>query len=67
MGHRVKYYVIENDDNPRLRWSNSDGWVTWKTLEDFTPFSESERAMCDLPIGGHWILVSQYIPDETGA
>lgn len=59
----IKYYVIEHDEKPRLRWSNTDGWVKWETDEHYTMFSESERAMCDLPIGGHWVLVSQYIPE----
>lgn len=61
---RIKYYVIEHDEKPRLRWSNIDGWVNWETDEDFSRFSDSERAICDLPKDGHWVLVSQYIPGE---
>lgn len=55
------YYVIESDEAPFLRWSNADGWTKGG---DFTRFSHADRAMCDLPIGGHWLLVRQYIPEE---
>jgi hypothetical protein len=55
---RIQYYVIESDKAPSLRWSNEDGWIKG---DDFTRFSESERVMCDLPSGGHWLLVDEHL------
>ncbi len=58
----IKYNVIENDEEPRLRWSNSEGWTEWETQDDYSSFSDSERDMYNLPLGGHWVQVSQYMP-----
>jgi len=50
-------WVIRSDDekdfetDEPLYWSNTDGWV-WRSTAD--RFSNAERNMSDLPIGGKW-------------
>ena len=55
---RIKYYVIESDEAPFLRWSNDDGWTD---SDNYSRFSAEERALFNLPIGGHWLLVSEWV------
>lgn len=48
-----KKYVIINNVDKELFWSNEFGWVTFK---DATTFTEEERSKYILPIEGMWAL-----------
>jgi hypothetical protein len=45
-------YVIENETDSNLLWSNAWGWTDG---DDFDVFTFEERAEFDLPIEGKWI------------
>jgi hypothetical protein len=47
-------WLIEDGDG--LYWSNSDGWVDKGSADKFT---DEEKAMFNLPMGGMWVSVQQ--------
>jgi len=51
-------YVIQNQSDNDLLWSNSDGWV--EDLNNADYFEEWEKETLNLPIEGMWILPDQY-------
>lgn len=48
-------YVIRNEDDDQLFWSNELGWVS---SPDETYFTEEERHTLNLPIGGIWSIAN---------
>jgi len=48
-------YVIRNQSDDQLFWSNQDGWV--ETQEDI--YSQDERLTLALPIDGIWVLINE--------
>ncbi len=46
-------YVIRNQEDDQLFWSNEIGWVE---SPDETRFTEEERHTLNLPIGGIWVV-----------
>jgi len=46
------HYVIENENDPTLFWSNVHGWVDFDNCDGFTP---EEKETLNLPIEGKWV------------
>lgn len=44
------HWIIYNTEEPSLCWSNTDGW----TEENFDTFTDEQKAVFTLPIGGAW-------------
>ena len=45
-------WVVVNDDDPHLYWSNEDGWGD---LASATVFASGERDTVRLPLDGSWL------------
>lgn len=43
-------WVIVNTEEPDLCWSDTEGWVE----DNYDTFSDEEREILHLPIGGAW-------------
>jgi len=52
-------YVIRNDVDDQLFWSNLYGWV--ETQEDI--YSQEDRLTLALPLGGIWVKVNEDMSD----
>ncbi len=50
-------YVIENENDPTLLWSNVHGWVD---CDDFDVFTFEEKETLNLPIEGKWMQLITY-------
>ena len=51
-------YVIQNQKDPELYWSNVDGWGD---AENATAFMEADTKILHLPMEGVWKLIrSEY-------
>lgn len=51
-------FVIQNQNDETLLWSNTDGWVDDDTFDTFT-IEESEELF--LPVEGQWTRLSTVI------
>ena len=52
-----KKYVIENENDMRLLWSNTDGWTD---SDNFDVFSIDETMEFTLPTEGRWIELARF-------
>lgn len=50
-------YVIENENDTELLWSNTDGWTD---SDNFDVFSADETLVLNLPIEGRWIELKPF-------
>jgi hypothetical protein len=48
----MMYYILNNEDNSA--WDNQWGWVSGEE-DTFTLFTEEEKEVFNLPIGGRWV------------
>ena len=48
-------YIIINEWDGELYWSNDDGWVD---RESATVFSQNEKFVLNLPMYGMWVEVA---------
>lgn len=57
----MTYWIISNEDDEDLFWSNEQGWVP---LEIATHFTHTETKTLNLPLGGRWMPV-EMDPDDV--
>lgn len=53
-------WIIINEDEPDLTWSNEIGWVDG---DNFSQFTDADRTSLSLPLGGVW----EWVPLESEA
>lgn len=49
--YKIRSVEERDDEDVRLFWSNTEGWVPY---EDSDTFTEMEHWLLPLPIGGYW-------------